>query len=228
MVKDISVLFLISQLWQHVSSGNSFRGILANGAVANTKSVLKVGAIYDSDIFYNSKISRENIAIYVGRLDPNKNVDVLISLWGKIYEKFGTKLFLIGGTHVPDYFNTIKNQIDGNKIEHIFWLSTSELKNYYDTCCLSIMPSKRESLCWSVVESLACGCTCVVDGEYTGMGHEIKPYIVGESLSWTNSLDKFVYNALEQNIKKDASEYMKGYSIKARKNEVISFIEGRL
>jgi glycosyltransferase involved in cell wall biosynthesis len=227
-IYDKFPLFLISQFWGYFTPGKYFRGILANGALIDTKNVFKVGAIYDSDLFFNSKCDRNNIAIYAGRLVHSKNVGFLVSIWNEIYEKFNTKLYLIGGTHDLSYFNSIQSKIDGNIIEYIQCLSTAELKNFYDTCRISIMPSKRESLCWTIVESLACGCTCVVDGNYEGIGQNIKSYIVGESLKCTNNLKKFIYDALEKDIKIDASEFMEQFSIKNRKYEILSFIKERL
>lgn len=97
---------------------------------------------------------------FVGRLNPIKNIDILIKAWISLGEKTnGCELEIIGGGE-PEYEKYLKDIASSNKMHNISFLgflSGNELHSAVRNLDYQILPSKSENFGMVVPEALICG-----------------------------------------------------------------------
>ena len=98
--------------------------------------------------------------LYVGRIERLKGLDMLLKALSQIQHK-DTFLYVIGGTNNTEEVNRLKKIcIDLNlneKVHFIGSISRAQLKYYYNSADLYVLPSYYESFGLSVLEAAACG-----------------------------------------------------------------------
>lgn len=99
--------------------------------------------------------------LYVGRMDPYKNVCGLIKIFARLrtFHKLDARL-CIAGSPDPRYTEAPDLARDLNVDEHIEWtgyLSDAELLDLYQSCDLLIHPSEYEGFGLQVLEAMSCG-----------------------------------------------------------------------
>ncbi|MGL5053248.1 MAG: glycosyltransferase family 4 protein [Cetobacterium sp.] len=108
------------------------------------------------------KITKKSI-LFVGTLEPRKNIDYLISLMPKL-ELNDYQLLVVGG---KGWGNTrIKNQIDNlnlkeNTIIFMDYIQNKELVELYNVVDLYVSTSKNEGFGLPQLEAMSCGCPVV-------------------------------------------------------------------
>ena len=91
------------------------------------------------------------------------------------------------------------------------------------------MPSPRESFCIAMVEAMACGLTCVVNGEYEGFNEEeLRPHVYGNITGKHGSILATLDEALGRDVRIDPSEWVRKYSLVETRKKVIPFINARV
>ena len=91
------------------------------------------------------------------------------------------------------------------------------------------MPSEKESFCIALIEALACGTTCVVDGLYYGFDeHDLRPHVYGNITGKDGSILDLIDDVLTKDIRIDASEWVKKYSLAEHQKQLMAFIRKRL
>ena len=97
---------------------------------------------------------------FIGRLNPIKNVDLLLEAWAKIKEiTTQTELLLIGDGE-PQYVNGLKDIVKTHRLDNVTFcgfLSGKELVDTIHTLDIQILPSKSENFGMVVAEALASG-----------------------------------------------------------------------
>jgi len=120
----------------------------------------------------------KNIILHVGRIDPLKGIDRLLTAIAYLKSRTGFKLIIIGGN---DHFHP--------ELQRLKWLSRDlgvqdlvmfagrvpqeELPLYYNAADVSVVPSYHESFGLVALESLACG-TPVVATKVGGLENIIE------------------------------------------------------
>ena len=98
--------------------------------------------------------------LYVGRIERLKGLDMLLKALSQIHHE-DTFLYIIGGMYNAEEVNRLKKIcIDLNlneKVHFIGSISREQLKYYYNSADLHVLPSYYESFGLSVLESAACG-----------------------------------------------------------------------
>ena len=97
---------------------------------------------------------------FVGRLNPIKNIDLLIEAWIKLDEKTSGAELIIIGDGEPEYVDYLKKIAVQRKLNNILFhgfLSGVELKSAIANLDFHILPSKSENFGMVVAEALACG-----------------------------------------------------------------------
>ena len=98
--------------------------------------------------------------LYVGRIERLKGLDMLLKALSQIHHE-DTFLYIIGGMYNVEEVNRLKKIcIDLNlneKVHFIGSISRKQLKYYYNSADLHVLPSYYESFGLSVLESAACG-----------------------------------------------------------------------
>ena len=169
-----------------------FKGIMAHRSDELRKDVLVLGACYNPEIFFKDR-GKEEFILSVGRIHPDKNQAELVSGYKEtIYDKYGLPLYLAGGINDPDYFSRISEYIDnvsvfstidpGSPQSETGWKTSRQIAELCSRARIFVMASPKESFCIALVEAIACGATCVVNGNYWGFDEsDIRPNVYGNT-----------------------------------------------
>jgi glycosyltransferase involved in cell wall biosynthesis len=160
----------------------------------------------------------------------------------RIYRKYGLPLYLVGGggiRHGEDpYFQQVMGFVDGSAVIATAdpaqplapgnWLKESELAALLHRARLFVMSSPQESFCIALLESLACGTTCVVNGKYCGFKPEhLCRQVFGSVSEKRGSILDWVEAALEKDVRIDGSAWARQFSLEKIKPKVLQFIHER-
>ncbi len=92
-----------------------------------------------------------------------------------------------------------------------------------------VMPSPEESFCIAMIEAIACGTTCVVDGAYYGFEEaDLRPNVYGNISGGNGSILDLIDEALSNDVRIDASEWVRKYSLAETQKQLMAFIHERL
>lgn len=219
-----------------------FRGIFAHSSAGPHKDVLRFGGTYDSRIFYKDRRD-EDFIICVGRLNRDKNQAELVEGYKeRIYDRYGLPLYLVGGVYSPkflDYALEVSRHVDNssvlstldlqNPLSDSSWKRPRQIADLCNRARMFVMASPEESFCIALVEAMACGTTCVVNGSYNGFdGEELKSRVYGNVTAKHGSILDTLEDALERGVRIDASDWVRKYSLAEAKKAALDFIDERL
>ena len=218
---------------------NLFKGIMAHLSTSPHKDILFLGACYNSEIFFKNRVGEEFI-LSVGRIHPDKNQQQLVCGYKeRIYEKYKLPLYLVGGVDDSDYFMQVKDHIDNLSVFSTVdpespralsgWRSSRQIADLCNRARMFVMASPKESFCIALIEAIACGTTCVVNGNYWGFDEaDISPNVFGNTTRMRGSILDLLDEALSRDIRIDGSEWVKKFSLKETKKSLLRFINERL
>jgi glycosyltransferase involved in cell wall biosynthesis len=216
-----------------------FRGIITHHSENPHPDVLRIGGAYNPEVFYKNRQSEEFI-LCVGRIHPHKNqLELVRNYRKKIYEKHGLPLYLVGGSSETNYFPLVNKFVDGvsvlstsdsrNAMAGSSWRTSRDLAGLCNRARLFVMPSREESFCIALIEAMACGTTCVVNGEYCGFDEDdLRPNVYGNITRKQGSILDLIDQALLEDVRIDASEWVKKYSLARAQEQLMTFIHERL
>lgn len=141
----------ISQFDQSIAQKNAYKGnhICIENAVRDTLSVVSVGSAASADISL----------LFVGRLDHQKGIDVLLEAFGAVTEKrTDISLTVVGEAVRGDPFDAA----DYDKVRFVGWVSPNELDALYADADALIVPSRWEGFGLVVPEALRNGTPILV------------------------------------------------------------------
>jgi len=100
-----------------------------------------------------------NIALCLGRLDPHKNIPLLIDAWSKVHERRRDwRLWIIGSGPLEGVIkNLIRERGVGDSISLVSGVSPDRVKEYLEIGDLLVHPSRFEGLSNAIMEGMACG-----------------------------------------------------------------------
>lgn len=215
-----------------------FKGIMAHLSTSPGEDVLLLGACYNSDTFYKNRRAEEFV-LSVARIHPDKNQHELVRGYReRIYEKHGLPLYLAGGANDPGYFAEVSQYVDNVSVISTVdprrpyesgWKSAREVADLCNRARMFVMASPKESFCIALIEAMACGATCVVDGNYWGFDEaDIRPNVYGNTTGKRGDILDLLDEALSRDVRIDGSEWVKKFSLKETKKTLLRFVEGRL
>ena len=157
----------------------------------------------------------------------------------KIYRKHDIPLYLVGGSSEDKYFPLVNRYVDGvsvlstcdpaNPMAASSWRTSRDIAELCNRARIFVMPSKKESFCIALIEAMACGTTCVVDGFYYGFDEKsLGPHVYGSITGSNGSIHDRIDEVLSRNIRIDASRWVKKYSLMATRKQLMAFIHKRL
>jgi glycosyltransferase involved in cell wall biosynthesis len=217
-----------------------FRGILTHLSDRPHKNLLRIGGSYNPDVFYRKRSGEGEYVLCVARIYPEKNqLELVRDYKKKVYDRFGLPLMLVGGTENLEYFNRVKRYIDGvsviatadpqSPMKQHSWRTAPEIAELSSRARLFVMASPRESFCIAMIEAMACGLTCVVNGNYFGFDQkELRPHVYGPITRKRGPIADTIVSALERNVRIDASEWVKKFSVEHTREKLLGFIRSRL
>ena len=216
-----------------------FKGVMAHLSASPHEGVLLLGACYDSETFFKDRRGEDYI-LSVGRIHPDKNqLELVCGYKERIYEKYKLPLRLVGGINDFDYFLQVKEYVDNvsvfstidsqNPWSTASWKSPRQIAGLCNGARMFAMASPKESFCIALVEAMACGTTCVVNGDYWGFDKaDIRPNVYGSTTEKRGFILDSIDEALSKDIRVDCSEWVKKFSLKETKKTLLDFVNERL
>jgi glycosyltransferase involved in cell wall biosynthesis len=218
---------------------NLFKGIMAHRSTYPHKNVMLLGACYNSEIFFKERRGEEFI-LSVARIHADKNQREMVGDYKeRIYEKYNLPLHLVGGVNDSNYFRQVNEYVDnvsvfstvdpGSPLATAGWKPSQEIADLCNRARMFVMASPKESFCIALIEAIACGTTCIVDGNYWGFdAADIRPNVYGNTTGKRGYILDLVDEALSRDVRIDGSEWVKKFSLKETKKSLLNFINERL
>jgi glycosyltransferase involved in cell wall biosynthesis len=104
----------------------------------------------------------ENYVLYLGRLSPEKNCDLLISAFKSLHSCM--KLVLAGGSsHSDSYVKDLRRHAS-EQIRFLPWVSGNELDELLSNAAIFVLPSKIEGMSLALLDAMAAG-VCVLTSD---------------------------------------------------------------
>jgi glycosyltransferase involved in cell wall biosynthesis len=237
---DLRPSFCLTDTYPHPDLPEGlFRGVLSHRAAERNPNLLLIGGSYNSEVFYPDR-EDEAIILAVGRIHPDKNqLELVHSYRQEVFDKYGLPLYLAGGVDDPDYFDEVKRYIDDVAVmssidlDHPLainsWRSTQEIAELCNRARLFVSASPKESFGMAMIEAMACGTTCVVNGDYRGfVASDLRPYVYGHITAPQGSIVELIVQALRDGVRIDGSGWAKKYSVREIRETLTRFINKRL
>ncbi len=110
----------------------------------------------------NYLADKKNFVLNTGRLSHEKGIDILVKAWPQFSKIFpSAKLVILGDGLDRSRLESIAQE--GNSTESIIFAGdVRDVKEYYETCAVFVLPSRHEGLSNSLLEAMAAGCACIV------------------------------------------------------------------
>ena len=226
-----------------------FRGILSHQSGDPDPDLLIVGGSYDDEVFHPDRANRnragpdrggEDWVLSVGRIHPDKHqLELVEGYRERIFEVYGLPLYLAGGVADPDYFRELERYIDGVSVVSSIdpgqplassnWRSARDIALLCHRARLFVLASPKESFGLALIEAMACGTTCVVNGEYRGFAEaDLRPNVYGNITGKRGSVVDLAVRALCDDVRIDASEWARKYALRETRRVLSRFIDNRL
>ncbi|MGH8588126.1 MAG: glycosyltransferase, partial [Gammaproteobacteria bacterium] len=221
-----------------------FRGILSHRSDDPHPHLLIVGGSYDDEVFYPDRAGHdrggEELVLSVGRIHPDKQqLELCEGYRERIFEVYGLPLYLAGGVADTDYFREVEPYIDGVSVVSSIdpgqplassnWRSAREIALLCHRARLFVMASPKESFGLALIEAMACGTTCVVNGDYRGFAEaDLRPHVYGNITGKRGSVVDLAARALCDDVRNDASEWARKYALRETRRALSRFIDNRL
>ena len=111
-------------------------------------------------------VSKGDYVLYLGRIVPEKRVDMLISAWKRAKKATGTdkKLIIAGGaSHTREYSEKVIRAAESAEgVKTIGAVEGDTLSELYSNAYLYVLPSDVEGMPMSLLEALSYGNVCLV------------------------------------------------------------------
>ena len=102
----------------------------------------------------------DRFVLFLGSLQPRKNVEVLLRAWNEIQDSFPDLWLIIGGDQ-----GTVFHQMDIIRSERVLYLgyvAEHDLPGLYASAMLFVLPSIEEGFGLPALEAMACGTPVIV------------------------------------------------------------------
>lgn len=108
-------------------------------------------------------IADEGSALFVGRLEHVKGVDILLEAWRQVAHRVRWKRLLLAGDgdEAAAYRAQVGERGLSNSVAFLGKKSHFELRRLYRDAGVVLLPSRREGLPLSLLEAGACGAICI-------------------------------------------------------------------
>lgn len=216
------------------------------------KEILKKFSIFENKVvaipngvneeFFNrsekqGNVSEEQYILYVGSLNPRKNLVGILKAFKKLLNKIPHKLYIIGGEFkIFAKNNEIKYLLETVPKDRVkffrYVMSDYELKKFYEGSSCLIFPSFYEGSGLPPTEAMACGCPVIVSDievlrERCGdAGYYVNPYDI-ESIA--NGIYQVITNiSLRESLIRKGFERVKNFSWETTAKKILRVFEETL
>ena len=232
--------FCLTDTYPHLDVPEGvFRGILSHRVTTHREDLLHCGGSYDCEVFYPNRVA-EDFVLSVGRIHPDKNQLELVSEYrDRIYARYSLPLYLAGGVDDLGYYEKVRPYIEGLGVRSTIdparpdapdsWLLAPEIARLLNRSRFFVTASPKESFGIALAEALACGTTCVLNGDFWGFDPaDLGPRVFGNIAGKQGSILDVLEEAIASDARRDGSEWVKKYSTRRAAVRQLEFIERRL
>ncbi len=153
------------------------------------------------------KYGLDNYLIFVGTIQPRKNLMSLIAAYSDLLRKYpNLQLVIIGkkGWMYEDFFKKITDPVYKNKIIYLGYVDMIEIGKLYNGAACFVLPSFYEGFGLTVIEAMASGCPVCLSN-VTSL-----PEIAGDWGSYFNpNYNESIKKAIDKIISPDQKYYRK-------------------
>lgn len=216
-----------------------FLGAITHLPVAGRSEVLVLGGSFDPAIFHKRR-AEEDCIVSVARIAAAKNqLDLVRGYRTRIWERYGLPLVLAGGPDPLTAYDAIAPYIDGRSVicttdpadpgSPANWLEAHDVAALLNRARFFVNASPSESFCLALIEAMACGTTCVVNGAYDGfLAEELQPNVFGHVEGARGSALDLLEQALAADIRIDASQWVQQFALPVAAQRIRAFIDAML
>lgn len=197
---------------------------------------------YKSNIFHNKyrnsqinafkqKFKLSNYLIFVGTIQPRKNILRLLSAFGQVLKSYPYTKLVIAGKKGWLYEEIFKKMTEfKDKVLYLDYPDDITLANLYSGATGFVLPSLYEGFGITVIEAMACGCPVVISNNSSliEIGKEsaifIDPFSIESISTGITKLFKISANEKEELVKKGL-ENVKRYSWETCTKKTIEVFE---
>jgi glycosyltransferase involved in cell wall biosynthesis len=109
------------------------------------------------------------------------------------------------------------------------WCTARQIAELCNRARLYVSASAKESFSLAMIEAMACGTTCVVNGDYWGFAEsQLRPNVYGNITAKRGSVVELAAEALRDEVRIDGSEWARRYSLRELRETVLRFIDERI
>lgn len=109
-----------------------------------------------------SKAQRSACLLFLGRLEEEKGLSVLISAFAEVVQSFPNARLLIGGEgDLPRYSEQVASLGLAGAVEFLGWVDGSKKAQLLEQAALFVLPSRYEGLPMGVLEAMSYAVPCV-------------------------------------------------------------------
>jgi len=208
-----------------------FRGVLTHRDDTGNRrpDVVLIGGTFDDSIFRPARRD-EDIVVSVGRTHPDKGqLELAASYREQVFEPYGLPLHLVGGVDDVAYYDQLARYVDGVSVISTGWEPAQTIADLCNRARLFVSASVKESFGMALIEAMACGTTCVVNGAYSGFPEsELRPHVHGNITGARGSVVELIAKALADDVRIDGSAWAMRYSLSRTRPTVMRFIDAFL
>jgi D-inositol-3-phosphate glycosyltransferase len=130
----------------------------------------------------------ERVILFVGRIEPLKGIDILISAAAQLHEDENFRVLIVGGDErAAKRVEALRQQAERLDVDHhisfVGAVDHEQLPLYYNAADVCVVPSYYESFGLVAIESMACG-TPVVASRVGGLAATISDGETGYLVPW--------------------------------------------
>lgn len=130
------------------------------------KNCVIVGNGLDTEKFRPLNLAKTYDAVFLGRLAPQKGIDVLLRAWDEIArENPNSRLILLGGGR-PEDVSSYRKMVRDLRLEEsvVFagFVEDEELVRILNSSKLFVFPSRKEGFAQAVSQAMGCGLCCIL------------------------------------------------------------------
>ena len=160
--KAAAVHFTSNEEWEEASSLNvAMRGVVIPLGVEEHK--LGDGARLDAEY---PVLKRQTAILFLSRLDPKKNLEVLLDAFARIAPYYPNSRLLIAGEGNNSYVDELKKRVRAlDLVDRVIWLGHVEGQRKQDLWAradIFVLPSFSENFGIAAVEAMLAGLPCVI------------------------------------------------------------------
>lgn len=166
--KDNSNKLIINKVNKIITNSKKFKTLIESKSNIKT-SLCCMTDTRDNNLFiqYENKTSLSRIFLYIGRLVPEKLLDIMILAFNN-FNKDGKYKLILAGT--GSEYENLRRLISINAINHVeirnYWHSYNDIKELMLSADYIVLPSCSEGLPASTIEALKMGIPSIVSNAY--------------------------------------------------------------